>query len=40
MQVIAHRETSVVGRLSEMIQQTVEMDLVSPEPQTVHELFG
>ena len=38
--VIAHPDSAVVGRLCEMIQQTVEMDLTAPEPQTVQELFG
>jgi hypothetical protein len=38
--VIAHPETADVGRLCEMIQQTVEMDVLPPEPKTVQELFG
>lgn len=38
--VIAHPATDDVGRLCEMIQQTVEMDVVAPEPTTVQELFG
>ncbi len=38
--VVAHPESAVVGRLCEMIQQTVEMDLLAPAPTTVHELFG
>ena len=37
---IAHPDSAVVGRLCEMIQQTVEMDLTPPEPQTLGELFG
>lgn len=37
--VIAHPETADVGRLCEMIQQTVEMDLTPPEPATLQELF-
>lgn len=38
--VIAHPETADVGRLCELIQQTVEMDLTPPAPATVQELFG
>lgn len=38
--VIAHPETAVVGRLCEMIQQTVEMELTPPEPETLGQLFG
>lgn len=38
--VIAHPETADYGRLCEMIQQTVEMELTPPAPQTVQELFG
>lgn len=38
--VIAHPKTEDVGRLCEMIQNTIEMDITPPEPTTVHELFG
>ena len=38
--VIAHPKTEDVGRLCEMIQQTIEMDIVAPEPTTVAQLFG
>jgi hypothetical protein len=38
--VIAHPERGDVGRLCELIQQTVEMTLTPPEAQTVQELFG
>ncbi|MDY0975026.1 hypothetical protein SOM61_08630 [Massilia sp. CFBP9012] len=38
--VIAHPETAIVGRLCEMIQQTVEMELTPPEPETLGQLFG
>ena len=37
--VIAHPESADVGRLCEMIQQTVEMDLIPPAPTTLDELF-
>jgi hypothetical protein len=37
--VVAHPESGVVGKLCEMIQQTVEMDLIAPEPTTLGELF-
>lgn len=37
--VIAHPESADVGRLCEMIQQTVEMDLTPPDPKNVQELF-
>lgn len=38
--VIAHPLSDDVGRLCEMIQQTVEMDVLPPAPATVQELFG
>lgn len=38
--VIAHPDSAVVGRLCELIQQTVEMDLTPPEPATLGQLFG
>lgn len=38
--VIAHPEREDVGRLCDLIQQTVEMDLLPPPPATVQELFG
>lgn len=38
--VIAHPERNDVGRLCELIRQTVEMDLVPPAPQSLGELFG
>jgi len=38
--VIAHPATDDVGRLCELIQQTIEMDVTAPEPATVQELFG
>lgn len=37
--VIAHPERNDVGRLCELIQQTVEMELTPPEPQNMRELF-
>lgn len=38
--VIAHPETADVGRLCELIQQSIEMDVTPPEPETLQELFG
>jgi hypothetical protein len=38
--VIAHPATEDVGRLCEMIQNEIEMDITPPPPTTVHELFG
>lgn len=37
---IAHPKTEDVGRLCEMIQNHIEMDITPPEPATVQELFG
>lgn len=38
--VIAHPKTEDVGRLCEMIQNSIEMDITPPAPETVQELFG
>lgn len=38
--VIAHPESTDLGRLCEMIQQEVEMSLIEPAVETVQQLFG
>lgn len=38
--VIAHPESSELGRLCEMIQQEVEMSLIEPEPESLEQAFG
>lgn len=38
--IIAHPETADVGKLCEFIQQSIDLTLTPPEPQSVQELFG
>jgi len=38
--VIVHPEVKDVGKLCDMIQQEIEIKLVPPAPENVHELFG
>ncbi|WP_313171514.1 hypothetical protein [Massilia oculi] len=37
--IIAHPESEDVGKLCELMQRDIELDLLPPAPQTVGELF-